>query len=51
LLVSRGLGWISLRDGRLFALAALTDRGRIRTMDVLLDPARLARIDLPRLEG
>jgi hypothetical protein len=34
-------------DGELFAIAALTvHNGRITTMDVLLDPARLARLDL-----
>jgi RNA polymerase sigma factor (sigma-70 family) len=40
-------GWVSLRDGAVFAIAALTLRkGRITAMDFLLDPARLARLDL-----
>jgi hypothetical protein len=34
-------------DGELYAIAALTvHNGRITTMDILLDPARLARLDL-----
>jgi hypothetical protein len=33
-------------DGELYAIAALTlHNGRITTMDILLDPARLARLD------
>jgi hypothetical protein len=33
-------------DAELFAICALTvHKGRITTMDVLLDPARLARLD------
>ena len=39
-------GWVSVLDGELFAIAALTvQNGRITTMDILLDPARLARLD------
>ena len=46
-LVNGGAGWVSLRDGALFAVAALTvQNGRIATMDILRDPARLARVDL-----
>jgi RNA polymerase sigma factor (sigma-70 family) len=46
-LVNGGAGWISLLDGELFAVAALTlQNGRIATMDILRDPARLARVDL-----
>jgi RNA polymerase sigma factor (sigma-70 family) len=46
-LVNGALGWISLLDGKVFAVAALTlHNGRITTMDILLDPARLARLDL-----
>jgi hypothetical protein len=34
-------------DGELYAIAALTIKnGRITTMDILLDPARLARLNL-----
>jgi hypothetical protein len=46
-LVNGAAGWVSLLDGEVFAIAALTLRnGRITTMDILLDPARLARLDL-----
>ena len=46
-LVNGAAGWVSLRDGEVFAIAALTQRdGRITAMDILLDPARLARLDL-----
>jgi hypothetical protein len=38
---------VSLLDGDVFAIAALTvQNGRITTMDILLDSARLARLDL-----
>ena len=38
-------GWVSVLDGDVFAIAALTvQKGRITTMDILLDPARLARL-------
>jgi hypothetical protein len=46
-LVNGGAGWVSVLDGELFAVAALTlQNGRIATMDILRDPARLARVDL-----
>ena len=46
-LVNGAAGWVALRDGEVYAIAALTvQNGRITTMDVLLDPARLARLDL-----
>ena len=46
-LVNGAAGWVSLLDGEVFAVAALTVRnGRITAMDILLDPARLARLDL-----
>ena len=53
-LINGAPGWVSLLDGELYAIAALTVHdGRITTMDILLDPARLARFDLtdfdPRL--
>src|ERR671912_509003 len=45
-LINGAPGWVSVLDGELFAIAALTvHNGRITTMDVLLDPARLARLD------
>jgi RNA polymerase sigma-70 factor (ECF subfamily) len=50
-LVNGAAGWISLLDGEVFAIAALTQRnGRIATMDILRDPARLARLDLTDLD-
>lgn len=46
-LINGAAGWVSLLDGEVYAIAALTVRnGRITTMDILLDPARLARLDL-----
>jgi RNA polymerase sigma factor (sigma-70 family) len=46
-LVNGGAGWVSLLDGEVFAVAALTlQNGRIATMDILRDPARLSRLDL-----
>jgi RNA polymerase sigma-70 factor (ECF subfamily) len=45
-LINGAPGWVSVLDGKLYAIAALTVRnGRITTMDILLDPARLARLD------
>lgn len=50
-LVNGTPGWVALRDGEVFSVGALTVRnGRIRTMDILLDPARLARLDLTALD-
>jgi hypothetical protein len=44
-LINGAAGWVSLLDGEAFAVAALTQQnGRITTMDILLDPARLARL-------
>jgi RNA polymerase sigma factor (sigma-70 family) len=46
-LINGAAGWVSLLDGELYAIGALTlQNGRITTMDILLDPARLARLDL-----
>ena len=46
-LINGAAGWVSVLDGELYAIAALTlHNGRITTMDILLDPARLARLDL-----
>jgi RNA polymerase sigma factor (sigma-70 family) len=45
-LINGAPGWVSVLDGELYAICALTvHNGRITTMDVLLDPARLARLD------
>jgi Sigma-70, region 4 len=46
-LINGAPGWVSVLDGEPYAIAALAvHNGRITTMDVLLDPARLARLDL-----
>ena len=46
-LINGAAGWVSLLDGEAYAIAALTvQNGRITTMDILRDPARLARLDL-----
>jgi RNA polymerase sigma factor (sigma-70 family) len=51
-LVNGAAGWVSLLDGDVFAIGALTvQNGRITTMDILLDPARLAQLDLTVLDG
>src|SRR5918995_593311 len=40
-LVNGAPGWVSVLDGELYAIAALTlQNGRITSMDILLDPAR-----------
>jgi RNA polymerase sigma factor (sigma-70 family) len=50
-LVNGAAGWVALRDGDVFAVGALTVRnGRIKAMDILQDPARLARLDLPAFD-
>jgi RNA polymerase sigma factor (sigma-70 family) len=51
-LINGAAGWISLLDGEVFAIAALTlHNGRITKMDILLDPARLARLDLTDVDS
>jgi RNA polymerase sigma-70 factor (ECF subfamily) len=46
-LINGAPGWVSYLHGEPAAIGALTTRnGRIATMDILLDPARLARLDL-----
>src|SRR6266511_2927853 len=45
--VNGAAGWVSVLDGDVYTIGALTlQNGRITTMDILLDPARLARLDL-----
>jgi RNA polymerase sigma-70 factor (ECF subfamily) len=49
-LVNGAVGELRLRDGRLFAVLAFTvTGGRIVAMDILADPERLARLELPAL--
>jgi RNA polymerase sigma factor (sigma-70 family) len=51
-LINGAAGWVSVLDGEPYAIGALTvHNGRIRTMDILLDPARLARLDLPTFDS
>jgi RNA polymerase sigma-70 factor (ECF subfamily) len=51
-LINGAPGWIALLDGEAFAIGALTQQnGRITTMDILLDPARLARLDLTAFDS
>src|SRR5215207_7854981 len=46
-LINGAAGWVSVLDGELYAICALTVQGGlITTMDILLDPARLARLEL-----
>jgi RNA polymerase sigma factor (sigma-70 family) len=50
-LVNGTAGWVSFLDGDVYAVGALTvQTGRIRAIDILRDPARLARLDLTVLE-
>jgi RNA polymerase sigma factor (sigma-70 family) len=50
--VNGAAGWVSLLDGEVYAIGALTlQNGRITTMDILLDPARLARLDLTAFDS
>jgi DNA-directed RNA polymerase specialized sigma24 family protein len=45
--INGAAGWVSLLDGEVYAIGALTlQNGRITTMNILLDPARLDRLDL-----
>jgi hypothetical protein len=51
-LINGAAGWVALRDGEVFAIGALTvQNGRIKTMDILLDRARLAQLDLTVLDS
>ena len=50
-LINGAAGWVSLKEGAVFSIGALTVKhGRITTLDILLDPARLARLDLTVLD-
>jgi RNA polymerase sigma factor (sigma-70 family) len=51
-LVNGTPGFVSLRDGRAFSVAAVAIAGgRIAEIDILADPERLARLDLAVLDG
>jgi RNA polymerase sigma factor (sigma-70 family) len=50
--INGAAGWVSLLHGDVYAIGALTlQNGRITTMDILLDPARLARLDLTAFDS
>jgi RNA polymerase sigma factor (sigma-70 family) len=50
--INGAAGWVSRLDGDVYAIGALTlQNGRIMAMDILLDPARLARLDLTALDS
>jgi RNA polymerase sigma factor (sigma-70 family) len=50
--INGAAGWVSRLDGDVYAIGALTlQNGRITAMDILLDPARLARLDLTALDS
>jgi RNA polymerase sigma-70 factor, ECF subfamily len=51
-LINGAAGWIALLGDEAFAIGALSVRnGRIKTMDILLDPARIASLDLTVLDS
>ncbi len=51
-LINGAVGAVSVRDGKPFSIGAMTVRdGRIVEMDFLLDPERLAKIDLTALDA
>jgi RNA polymerase sigma factor (sigma-70 family) len=51
-LVNGAPGWISYLEGDVFSVGALSVRsGRITTIDIVLDPVRLAELDLTDLES
>jgi RNA polymerase sigma factor (sigma-70 family) len=51
-LINGAAGWVSLLDGDVYAIGALTvQNGRITAIDILLDPARLARLDLTAFDS
>jgi RNA polymerase sigma-70 factor, ECF subfamily len=51
-LINGAAGWVALRNGDVFSIGALTvHKGRITTIDILADAARLARLDLTVLDS
>ena len=51
-LVNGAAGWVALSEGEVFSVGACTVRnGRIAAMDILIDPERLARLDLTILDS
>ena len=50
--VNGAVGWVSYLDGRAYAIGAVSVRsGRIVGMDILVDPERVAGLDLTALDG
>jgi RNA polymerase sigma factor (sigma-70 family) len=51
-LVNGAVGWVSYLDDEVYAIGAMAVRaGRIVGMDILVDPARIATLDLTELDG
>ena len=51
-LINGAPGWVSVLEGELYAIGALTlQNGRITTMDILLEPARLTRLELTEVDS
>lgn len=51
-LINGAPGVVSIRDGKVFSIGAVTVRGaRIAEIDILADPERLARLDLTVLDA
>jgi RNA polymerase sigma-70 factor (ECF subfamily) len=51
-LVNGAVGWVSYLDDEVYAISAMAVRaGRIVGMDILVDPARIATLDLTELDG
>jgi RNA polymerase sigma factor (sigma-70 family) len=50
--INGAVGWISFLNGQVYAVATLTvHNGRIRAMDIALDPGRIARLDVTVLDA
>jgi limonene-1,2-epoxide hydrolase len=51
-LINGAHGWVSLLHGNLYAVGALTiQSGRIKAIDILRDPTRLAQLDVTFLDS
>jgi RNA polymerase sigma-70 factor (ECF subfamily) len=50
-LINGAAGWVSLRNGEVYAVAAATvQSGRITALHILIDPVRLSQLDLTALD-
>jgi RNA polymerase sigma-70 factor (ECF subfamily) len=49
--IARQPGWVSYRDGQIYTTGALTIAdGQITRMDIVMNPARIAQIDVTPLD-